>query len=187
MRIGRKSWSTLRQFGSGPSRPGQLVTPELLGPGFESACTAGRPRVSSYRGPNGSGFQADPMSTRTRERVGLDSWSTRQLLGFGSESAGTSGGPHSSSDRDRVGRDNWTTRVSSNPGRVGGIAGHPRSSSDPGLSRPGQLIDPSPARNTDQKGRDSWLLLCQLGRRTKSAGRAIPPHSSSDPPLSRPG
>ncbi len=187
MRIGRKSWSTLRQFGSGPSRPGQLVTPELLGPGSELAGTADGNHVSSYRGPNGSGFQADPMSTRTRERVGLDSWSTRQLLGFGSESAGTSGGPHSSSDRDRVGRDNWTTRVSSNPGRVGGIAGHPRSSSDPGLSRPGQLIDPSPARNTDQKGRDSWLLLCQLGRRTKSAGRAIPPHSSSDPPLSRPG
>ena len=87
----------------------------------------------------------------------------------------------------RGARDSWSTlqALGASP-ESAGRAGHPRSSSDPGLSRLGQLIAPSSARKPDQLGWDSRLSRCLLGPGTESAGRALPPPSSSGPRLSRP-
>ena len=86
-RVGRQSWCRHSSSDLGPRWPGQRM---------ETASARTRDRA-------GSGLLADPVSTRTRERVGLESQATQQLLEPGSVSAGTAGRPRGRANPGRVG------------------------------------------------------------------------------------
>ena len=134
----------------------RLLSPQLLGPGSESAETADPPRISSVPGP-----------------MGWDSWSTLCQLGHGTEGSWIAGRPHSSSapypsrlvqlidtasdqSQDQRGPEPWSTLGQLGPGTESSkIAGRPHSSLDQGPRRPELLVDMAAALTQDRGGWDS--------------------------------
>ena len=135
---------------------------------------------------------------RTRTRVAWEIWSTLRALGHLPESPGSGDRPHDPLTRARDARDRWLTpgalgHMCESPGKavqhpgtrarfeLPGTAGQPRGPSEPGLSHPGQLVDPASPREWARVPRECWSTPKFLGTRLEFPGQLVKPVGPQKP------
>ena len=149
--------------------------------------TAGRPPGASEAGVSRAGQVVDSVGKKNRTRV------TREFLSNGGPSDPSASCPGNlatprHSAQARVTWGNWTTPWAHGPTHESpGSTCRPRGPSDPGPSRPGELVDHAGPRTIAREARDIWSTPRDLGPQRESPSRAGRHRGPSDTGLSRPG
>ena len=131
-------------------------TPWPLGSGNEPSGTAGRRHGHSHQIASRPGELVDTAGPRIHADVLLECWSSPRDLGHVPELPRTSVDAAALGPRCEL---SWT-------------AGQPQGSSDPCLSRPGQLVYPAGPRTRVRVSRDSWSSPHALGPGLEPPGTA---------------